>query len=149
SYLKFAQQTARTVGNMIKRKINTEFKINTKESNVDFVTDIDVEAENMISSALSKKFPRHDILGEEGIYQNKNQSKDILDNIESTEYVWIVDPIDGTLNYMNKLPGYTVSIALAHRGEIVIGVIFDPVSNEMFYAEKNKGAYVNDQRIIV
>ena len=105
----------------------------------DFVSNADIKAEKIIIEELNKSKKNFSILGEEsGSQLNKDQ-----DN------VWIIDPIDGTTNFLHGIPHFAISIALKSNNEIVSGLIYDPIKNEIFYAEKNNGAYFNNQRIRV
>ena len=105
----------------------------------DFVTNSDKKVEKIIIEELTKSRKKFSILSEE-IGEIKNSDKDNC---------WIIDPIDGTTNFLHGIPHFAISIALRNRQEIVSGLIFDPIKNEMFYAEKNGGAYFNNQRIRV
>jgi myo-inositol-1(or 4)-monophosphatase len=104
----------------------------------DFITHVDRESENAIIELIHKRFPEHAIFAEES--SKDNAIKD---------YRWIIDPLDGTTNYIHAYPVFSVSIALEYKGEIVLGVVFDPTRNDLFYAEKGKGAFLNDERIKV
>jgi myo-inositol-1(or 4)-monophosphatase len=114
--------------------------VSEKQHN-DFVTDIDQAAEQAIIETLLKAYPSHAILGEES-----GPSKNLNDE---SEFAWIIDPIDGTTNFMHGYPNYCVSIALQQRGVITNAVIYDPVRNDLFTATKGAGAYLNDKRIRV
>ncbi|MCW1952394.1 MAG: inositol monophosphatase, partial [Octadecabacter sp.] len=105
----------------------------------DFVTRADRNAEFLIKEALMEARPTYGFVGEEGT------------EIEGTDPTrrWIVDPLDGTTNYLHGLPHWAVSIALEHKGQIVIGVIYDPMKDELFYAEKGEGAWMNEKRLRV
>lgn len=103
----------------------------------DFVTEIDKEAEEIIVNEIRKSFPEHGFFGEE-------THKD-----REMEYIWIIDPLDGTTNYIHSYPMFSLSIALAYKGELIVGVIFDPLRDELFTAIKGKGAYLNNRRIKV
>jgi myo-inositol-1(or 4)-monophosphatase len=105
----------------------------------DFVTNSDKKVEKIIIEELTKSRKKFSILSEE-IGEVKNSDK---------ENYWIIDPIDGTTNFLHGIPHFAISIALKSKEEIVSGLIFDPIKNEMFYAEKNNGAYFNNQRIRV
>ncbi len=105
----------------------------------DFVTNSDKKVEKIIIEELTKSRKKFSILSEE-IGEIKNSDK---------ENYWIIDPIDGTTNFLHGIPHFAISIALKSKEEIVSGLIFDPIKNEMFYAEKNNGAYFNNQRIRV
>ena len=111
----------------------------SKKGPADFVTNSDLKAEKIIISELKKAKPNYSVISEEsGIENNKDQ-----DN------TWIIDPIDGTVNFLHGLPHFAISIALKSNNEIISGLIFDPIKNEMFYAEKNNGAFFNNHRIKV
>ncbi|HEU5436782.1 MAG TPA: inositol monophosphatase family protein, partial [Telluria sp.] len=114
--------------------------VSEKQHN-DFVTDVDQAAEQAIIETLLKAYPTHAILGEES-----GPSKNLNDE---SEFAWIIDPIDGTTNFMHGYPNYCVSIALQQRGVITNAVIFDPVRNDLYTATKGAGAYLNDKRIRV
>ena len=105
----------------------------------DFVTNSDKKTEKIIIEELTKSRKNYSIISEE-IGEIKNLDKD---------NVWIIDPIDGTTNFMHGIPHFAISIALKSNGEIITGLIFDPIKNEIFYAEKDNGAYFNNQRIRV
>ena len=111
----------------------------SKKGPNDFVTNSDMKVEKIIIEELSKQKKNFSIISEEaGLIENDDK-----DNF------WIIDPIDGTTNFLHGIPHFCVSIALKAYGEIISGVIFDPIKNEMFYAEKNNGAYFNNHRIRV
>ena len=111
----------------------------SKKGPADFVTNADLKTEKIIIEELKKAKPNYSIISEEsGIENNKDK-----DN------TWIIDPIDGTVNFLHGVPHFAISIALKSNNEIVSGLIFDPIKNEMFYAEKNNGAFFNNQRIRV
>ena len=111
----------------------------SKKGPTDFVTNSDLKAEKIIIEELKKAKPNFSIISEEnGIESNKDKNN-----------TWILDPIDGTVNFLHGVPHFAISIALKSNNEIVSGLIFDPIKNEMFYAEKNNGAFYNNQRIRV
>jgi len=105
----------------------------------DFVSNADIKAEKIIIEELIKSKRNYSIISEE--------SEDKIGN--DKDNVWIIDPIDGTTNFLHGIPHFAISIALKSKNEIVSGLIFDPIKDEMFYAEKNNGAYCNNQRIRV
>tara|TARA_B100000029_G_scaffold395601_1_gene393436 strand:- start:219 stop:929 length:711 start_codon:yes stop_codon:yes gene_type:complete len=111
----------------------------SKKGPTDFVTNSDIKAEKIILEELIKARPNYSIISEEnGIKNNKDKNN-----------TWIIDPIDGTINFLHGIPHFAISIALKSKNEIVSGLIFDPIKNEMFFAEKNNGAFFNNQRIRV
>jgi len=111
----------------------------SKKGPADFVTNSDLKAEKIILKELIKARPNYSIISEEnGIKNNKDKNN-----------TWIIDPIDGTVNFLHGIPHFAISIALKSKNEIVSGLIFDPIKNEMFFAEKNNGAFFNNHRIKV
>ena len=111
----------------------------SKKGPNDFVTNSDLKTEQIIINELKKAKPNYSILSEEkGIENNKDENN-----------TWIIDPIDGTINYLHGIPHFAISIALKSYDQIIAGLIYDPIKDEMFYAEKNNGAYFNNQRIKV
>ena len=111
----------------------------SKKGPRDFVTNSDIKSEKIIIDELKKARPNYSIISEE----NGSQINKDKDN------TWIIDPIDGTINFLHGIPHFAISIALKTNDEIVSGLIFDPIKNEMFYAEKDCGAFFNNQRIRV
>ena len=111
----------------------------SKKGPADFVTNADLKAEKIIIEELKKAKPSYSIISEEsGVENNKDK-----DN------TWIIDPIDGTVNFLHGIPHFAISIALKSNNEIISGLIFDPIKDEIFYAEKNNGAFFNNHRIRV
>ena len=111
----------------------------SKKGPLDFVTNSDLKAEKIIIDELTKGRPDYSIISEEnGVKKNKDNKN-----------TWIIDPIDGTVNFLHGIPHFATSIALKYKNEIISGLIFDPIKDEMFYAEKNNGAYLNNKRIRV
>ncbi len=104
----------------------------------DFVTRVDKESEACIIRIIRERYPDHHILAEETVKQTVREG-----------YRWIIDPLDGTTNYIHQYPVFCVSIALELHREVIAGVIFDPLRKDLFFAEKGKGAYLNEQPIIV
>ena len=137
--LNVAIETALEAGNYLKMNVGKIRNIERKggqETNL--VTEIDKKSEQLIISKIKQHFPQHDFLCEEsGAAEVKS------------EYRWIIDPLDGTVNYTHALPIYSVSIGLEFKGEIILGVVYDPSLDELFTAEKGKGAWLNKNRIEV
>lgn len=146
SFTAVAINTASIAGEWIKSNVGKFTTVNVKSSEHDIVTEIDKGAETMIRNLLRTHFPHHAILGEEGVNPGPAASREALEAFADEEYLWIVDPIDGTTNYVHGFPFYSVSIALAHKGEVIVGVVYDLALDEMFVAEKGKGAYVRGSR---
>ena len=111
----------------------------SKKGPQDFVTNCDIKNEKIIIEELKKARPNYSIISEEsGIEINKDKKN-----------TWIIDPIDGTVNFLHGIPHFAISIALKCENEIISGLIFDPIKNEIFYAEKNNGAFFNNHRMRV
>ena len=111
----------------------------SKKGPSDFVTNSDLKTEKIIIEELTKGRPDYSIISEENGEKKNKDSKN----------TWVIDPIDGTVNFLHGIPHFATSIALKHENEIISGLIFDPIKDEMFYAEKNNGAYLNNKRIRV
>ena len=139
--LNVAIKAARAAGAIINRAaLDVEsVRVSTKQIN-DFVTDIDKKAEEAIIETLLTAYPAHGILAEESGSEHGAQGSD---------FVWIIDPLDGTTNFIHGFPVYCVSIALAVKGKVEQAVVYDPTRNDMFCATKGRGAYMNDRRIRV
>ncbi|HEY3251327.1 MAG TPA: inositol monophosphatase family protein [Ignavibacteria bacterium] len=116
----------------------TKFEIGRKRDYNDLVTEVDKKSEAKIKEVISKYFPEHNVLGEEGGNLNKK-----------SDHVWIVDPIDGTVNYAHSVPIYCISVALEIKGVVMLGIVYSPMMNEKFWTGKGKGAYLNDKKIHV
>jgi myo-inositol-1(or 4)-monophosphatase len=139
--LNIAIKAARSAGAIINRaSLDLDMlKVNTKAPN-DFVTEVDQAAEAVIIETLLQAYPDHAILAEES--GRAHGARD-------SEFVWIIDPLDGTTNFIHGFPVYAVSIALAHRGQVQQGVVYDPARNDLFYASRGRGAFLNDRRLRV
>lgn len=138
-FINIAVEAARSGGNIIMRAMKRmdTVKITEKKPN-DFVTEVDQRVEQAIIDVIKKAYPSHAILGEE--------SGELMGN---SEYQWIIDPIDGTRNFIHGFPHFAISIALAHKGKIEHGVIYDPLRQELFTATRGKGAQLNERKIRV
>ncbi len=136
-FLKEAIAVALKSGEMIRRHVGKAKDISFKGA-ADLVTDVDKRSEALIKSYLAKKFPTHQFLGEEGGGDRTGCA-----------YRWVVDPIDGTTNFVHDLPYFSVSIALESDCKPVLGVVYDPVHNELFHAVKGGGAFLNKKSIKV
>jgi myo-inositol-1(or 4)-monophosphatase len=111
-------------------------EISSKQAS-DFVTRVDNDSEEIIINTIRQVYPDHAFLAEESVKE------------AGREYRWIIDPLDGTTNYIHEFPVFSISVALEHQGEIIIGVILDPSRNELFTAAKGKGAFLNGKPIYV
>jgi myo-inositol-1(or 4)-monophosphatase len=138
--LNTAVKAARKAGNIISRASRDIdlIKVETKRRN-DFVTEVDRASENVIIEVLREAYPNHAILAEESGASKGSQG----------EYVWIIDPLDGTTNFIHGVPHYCISIGLQHKDVMQQAVIYDPIKNELFTATRGAGAYLNDKRIRV
>jgi myo-inositol-1(or 4)-monophosphatase len=136
--LNIAVRAARSAGNVIVRHIDRldSLTVQTKDRN-DFVTEVDRQAEQAIISTLRKAYPNHGILAEESGADGGD------------EFQWIIDPLDGTTNYLHGFPQYAVSIALRQRGRLEQGLVYNPLSQELFTATRGGGAFLNERRIRV
>ncbi|MEW8028114.1 MAG: inositol monophosphatase family protein [Candidatus Thiodiazotropha sp.] len=136
--LTIAVRAAREAGRIITRNFNRidRLTISDKGSN-DFVSEVDRNAEAVIINLLREKYPNHAILAEESGKQGDD------------DYIWIIDPLDGTTNFLHGFPQFAVSIALKIKGRLEVGVVYDPVSEEMYAACRGEGALLNDKKIRV
>lgn len=138
-FTKFAIETAQKSGDLIMSYFKKDEKLSYKRKGYnDIATIADTESEKLIIKEINDNFPGHKILAEES-----------GGHAENSDYRWLIDPIDGTTNFKHRLPIFCVSIALEIEGEIHCGVVYNPYINEMFTAEKNKGAYLNGKKLKV
>jgi len=138
AYVRLAARAAREAGGLLVRYAGKPKTVETKRSVVDLVTEVDRSAERLIYGILHRTTPTFDFLGEEHGQAHRR-----------SPYRWIVDPIDGTNNFVHGLPIFGVSIALEHRGRMLVGVIYDPMRRELFTAARGGGAFLNGARIRV
>lgn len=136
--LNIAVKAARRAGNLIHRAADRIDHLTvTKKSHSDYVSEVDRAAEQTIIKTLLEAYPDHAILAEESGTQGES------------EYVWIIDPLDGTTNFLHGVPQYAVSIGLLHKGVLTQAVVYDPTKNDLFTASRGRGAFLNDRRIRV
>ncbi|MEK3745061.1 inositol monophosphatase family protein [Brevibacillus sp. FSL K6-0770] len=131
-----ALQCARSAGELSLKRMKEPFTVEYKTSASDLVTAVDKEVEKHVISMILKRFPDHGILGEESTFAQ---------DPAKFETLWVIDPIDGTTNYVHQQINFSVSIAVYHKGEGLVGVVYDPSRDELFYAVKGEGAYLNDR----
>lgn len=134
--LKIAKKAAYAAGKILLQhygKIHVKYK-----KDLSFVTEADVLSEKKIKSVLKKEFPNYSFLGEESGMEDND-----------SEYMWVIDPLDGTTNYSIMNPFFNVSIALAKNNQPIIGVVYSPIQDELFFAQKGMGAYMNNKKIFV
>jgi len=136
-FRELAIRVAKEAGDILRENLGKIKRIDYK-GRLNLVTDIDRKAEEKIIDIIREKYPSHDILTEERKIEEKG-----------SQYKWIIDPLDGTTNYVHEYPRYCVSIALEKDGKVILGVVYDPVPDELFLAEKGKGATLNGKRISV
>jgi len=140
--LNTAVKAARRAASVISRaSLDLEQVKVTSKQHRDFVTEVDKAAEAVIIETLLTAYPRHGILAEESGRSG--------DTSADSEFLWIIDPLDGTTNFIHGFPVYCVSIALSHKGQVTQGVVYDPTRNDLFVATRGRGAFLNDRRIRV
>jgi len=135
--LEAATTAVYAAGRIIRDKSSTVFRVDHKGA-ADLVTEVDLAAEKAVIAILSRAFPDHRIVGEES-----------GPCAGESDYIWWIDPIDGTTNFVHGYPFYSVSVALEYRGEIIVGVVYDPTRNELFQAVKGRGTSLNGTSITV
>jgi len=132
-----AIRAARQAGKILVQYFDRVDSLNIREkSSNDFVSEVDKAAEDAIIDIIKAAYPDHSILAEESGKHKGN-----------SDYLWIIDPLDGTTNYLHGFPQFAVSIALQYKGQLESAVVFDPIRDEMFTADRGAGAYLNDRRI--
>ena len=132
------QFIAKEAGNVIKEGFGKNFSIEFKTNEANLVTEIDQKSEKLIKDFIKKEFPTHGILAEESGSTAGN-----------SEYLWVIDPLDGTTNFAHGLPIFSVSIGVQKSGETICGVVYDVMRDAVYSAEKGNGAFCNDQEIVV
>jgi len=126
-------------GNRIRETFASTVHISTKSNRNDLVTNVDRETEQFFAERIRKYYPDHKILGEEGF-------GDQIDSVDGV--VWVIDPIDGTMNFIHQKRNFMISIGIYYNGEGYLGYIYDVVHKELYFAEKGHGAYLNDQKLL-
>lgn len=139
-YTQEAIQAAKLAGRILLDGFGTSFEVSSKEGKNNLVTEYDNRSEEFIINYLRERFPDFSFLAEES-GKTENGSKN--------DYAWVIDPLDGTVNYAHGLPIFSVSIALIKGKEILCGVIYNPILDELFVAEKDKGAFLNEKKLKV
>lgn len=136
-FLGTAFRAAMLAGDCILKNVGriSQEEINTKQAS-DFVTRVDKESEDLILTTIRSRYPDHHFLAEETVHDE-----------DAGQYRWIIDPLDGTTNFIHSYPVFSVSIALQHKGEVILGLVYDPLRDELFSAEKGKGSFLNGKRI--
>ncbi len=136
-YLDAAQRAARAAGELLRANFQQPLRVNSAEAH-DIKLEIDVQSQELITRLLLTEFPEHALYGEEGIVGD-----------QTAEYQWVVDPIDGTVNYFYSIPHFCISIALRQREEIIVGVIYDPMRDEMWAVRKGEAPRLNGKEFRV
>lgn len=134
----FAKKAIKEAGRKIIASFDEVLKIQTKSNVNDLVTNMDKQIEKYFVEQIDKHYPDHRVLGEEGL---GDQIQDMLGT------VWIIDPIDGTMNFVHQQRNFAISIGVFHEGEGKLGYIYDVVADELYYAQKGNGAYMNDEKL--
>ena len=130
-YLDAAKDAARAAGELLRQNFHQPLRVNSAEAH-DIKLEIDVRTQELITDMLLKAFPEHALYGEEGIVGD-----------QTAEYQWVVDPLDGTVNYFYGIPHFCTSIALRYQQEVIVGVIYDPIREEMWAAQKGTAPLLN------
>src|SRR5690242_18314150 len=130
-YVDAAENAARSAGELLRENFQQRPRVKAVAAH-DIKLEIDVQAQELIAKLLLDEFPTHALYGEEGIVGD-----------QSSDHQWIVDPLDGTVNYFYGIPHFCISIALRQRGEIIVGVIYDPIRNEMWAGQKGDVSKLN------
>ncbi|MCS7164472.1 MAG: inositol monophosphatase [Thermodesulfovibrio sp.] len=138
-FLSIAIESVKQAEKVIKYRVGTiSYREITQKSISDYVTEVDLHSEKTIIEYIKKHFPAHQIMSEES-----------SNDYKKTEYLWIIDPLDGTTNFIHGFPVFAISIAMMYKGELILGVVHDPIKEETFYAEKGSGAFLNGKKIKV
>ncbi|MFD1673429.1 inositol monophosphatase family protein [Alicyclobacillus fodiniaquatilis] len=140
--LQTAIEAALEAGAYFRSRFATELVVHTKTSPADVVTDVDAHCERIIRGHIEKAFPTHQVLGEEAVEPGREASVQATHQMKDEASLWIVDPLDGTTNFVNAIPLSVVSIAYASHGQIEVGVIYDPYREELFYTVRGQGAHL-------
>jgi myo-inositol-1(or 4)-monophosphatase len=140
--LEFALKIIREAGGILREHADQRHTVRFKSSDIDVVTEADLASERFLVDAIQTRFPDHEILSEEGFGGLEGEA-------EQVPSLWLVDPLDGTVNYAHAFPFWGVTLALAERGQVVMGVTYDPVRDEIFWAERGGGAWRDGQRMHV
>ncbi len=136
-YLNTAEKAARTAGELLRKNFQQPLRVNSAQAH-DIKLEIDVQTQDVITKLLLEEFPEHALYGEEGIVGD-----------QSSEHQWVVDPLDGTVNYFYGIPHFCISIALRVGSEIMVGVIYDPIREEMWTGQKGESPKLNGRHFQV
>src|ERR1700676_4666477 len=136
-YLDAAVEAARAAGDFLRQNFHRPLRVNSAEAH-DIKLEVDVQTQELVTKLLLRKFRHHALYGEEEIVGD-----------QSSEHQWVVDPLDGTVNYFYRIPHFCVSIALRFKGEIIVGVIYDPIRDEMWSGQKGEKPKLNGEHFRV
>ena len=134
--LNFIRPICLEAGKILNKSFGEIQYIKDKSTAIDLCTNADIESERFITKSILKKYPTHSIVAEEG-----------SDNKTKSDYKWVIDPLDGTTNYVHNLPIFSVSIGLQYKNETILGIVYNPAADKLFYATKNEGAFLNNEPI--
>ena len=135
-YLDFTREIAFKSGKVLNNYFGNIKSINKKTTSIDLVTEADLHSEKILIDKIQKKYPEHTIITEESDLKDKN-----------SDFRWVIDPLDGTTNFVHNLPIFAVSIGLQYKEKTILGVVYNPAADKMFYASNNNGAYLNEEII--
>lgn len=147
-YLEVAVDAAREAGRILLEHHHMRHQVRSK-AEFDFATEVDDLSEAAIRARIARAFPTHRFMGEEEVSGSGTDEDALLAALGEDEYLWVIDALDGTTNYIRGLPEFCISIALVHRRELALGVVYDPVSDELFSARAGAGAWLNGRRLRV
>ena len=136
--LDFAIETAKHAGSILMQHFGKISSVDRKSTDVDLLTIADTESEAYILNRIKTTYPQHHIIAEESNLTKGN-----------SDYMWVIDPLDGTTNFVHNLPIFAVSIGLQYQEETILGVVYNPAAHKCFWAEKNGGAFLNDKPILI
>src|SRR6059058_5868262 len=136
-YLDAAEKAARAAGKLLRKNFRRPQRVNAVAAH-DIKLEIDVQTQELITKLLLKEFPKHALYGEEGVVGD-----------QTSDHQWVVDPLDGTVNYFYRIPHFCISIALRFKGEIIVGVIYDPMRDEMWSGQKGERPRLNGEHFRV
>lgn len=136
--LAFATDLVRQAGRIIRENYEETMEVGHKSTTIDLVTDVDHAAEELLVDAIRSRYPEHAVLAEEG-----------RGTSQPSEYRWVIDPLDGTVNYAHGFPMFSVSVAVRRSQETILGIVYDPLRDELFTAEKGAGAKLNGEPLHV
>jgi len=135
-YLDFTREIAFKSGKVLNNYFGNIKSINKKTASIDLVTEADLHSEKILIDKIQKKYPEHTIITEESDLKGNN-----------SDFRWVIDPLDGTTNFVHNLPIFAVSIGLQYKEKTILGVVYNPAADKMFYASNNNGAYLNEEII--